>query len=129
MTNEEEKVLLSTGKCLVMPLVSKNDNKEEEEDKVVTERIYNVWGSSSGAGSDFLNLYRRSRNIEMKRVEEMERAWREDMEKKLFQAKRLHRIQKESEKTAKKKMKRDKKKQKIRALRKEGSKQETNDTT
>ncbi|EAN34419.1 hypothetical protein TpMuguga_01g01181 [Theileria parva strain Muguga] len=106
---EFDKVLLSTGETLTVPIITQED---EPDDTVVIEKVQNVWGSSSGAGSDFLDKYRKGRNIEMQRLEEMDRRWQEEMENKLFHSQRLHRIQKENDKTMRRKLKRDKRKQK-----------------
>ncbi|UKJ88498.1 hypothetical protein MACJ_000942 [Theileria orientalis] len=109
----EDHVLLSTGKILNVSNKSKQpDSTLEDSDKVVVERVRNVWGSSSGAGSDFLDNYRKQRAVEMLRLEEMDKKWREDMENKLFHSQRMHRIKKESDKALKRKIKRDRKRKK-----------------
>ncbi|UKK00891.1 hypothetical protein MACK_000965 [Theileria orientalis] len=109
----EDHVLLSTGKILnVSNKLQQTDSTMNDSDQVVVERVRNVWGSSSGAGSDFLDNYRKQRAVEMLRLEEMDKKWREDMENKLFHSQRIHRIKKESEKALKRKIKRDRKKKK-----------------
>ncbi|KAK2197742.1 PRKR-interacting protein 1 [Babesia duncani] len=111
-SKEPEIILLSDGRTLKITRENTTD-AQDESNKPETERIYNVWGSSAGARSDFFYIYRKHRKMELDRLEKMDKDWKEEMENKLFHTRRCSRIIKEKEKTAKRKSKRDKKKLKM----------------
>ncbi|SJK86209.1 conserved protein, unknown function [Babesia microti strain RI] len=91
------------------------------------ERIVNIWGSASGAGSDFFDIYRKHRAREMDRVEQLEKDFQESLENKIFQAKREERINKLLAKTAKKRYKRKRREMKKKGLLTDNIREEHNE--
>ncbi|KAK1936148.1 hypothetical protein X943_001699 [Babesia divergens] len=108
-SKKEEYVMLANGRTVA---VSTESTAPNEEGDLPIERLQNVWGSSSGARSEFFDIYCRQRNAELERSEELEKQWKEDLQNKLFHTIRYNRMQKEQIKSEKRKQKRVKKKMK-----------------
>ncbi|GBE60206.1 PRKR-interacting 1 [Babesia ovata] len=106
---QNEYVTLADGRRVAVPLQDSQQNLDEN-DEVRIERLHNVWGSSSGARSDFLGKYCKLRHNENERLQKQEEQWEQQTQNNVFQAIRLTRMQKESAKTAKRREKRNKKK-------------------
>ncbi|EDO07480.1 uncharacterized protein BBOV_IV011280 [Babesia bovis T2Bo] len=111
--NANERVVLADGSAVVVPLDASVAPDDDNDDEAKIERIHNVWGSSSGARSDFLGIYCKHRNAEAERLQNQEKQWETETENKIFQTIRYTRMQKELQKTAKRREKRMKKKNKI----------------
>ncbi|KAK1443129.1 hypothetical protein BgAZ_200050 [Babesia gibsoni] len=112
-TGSDEKVMLSSGKTVTVSTESREKLSDDDEAPTI-ERVHNVWGSSSGARSDFFDHYTKTRSIEKARLEEMEKRWAIDMENKVFQTIRYNRMKREQEKMEKRRGKREKRKMKVR---------------
>ncbi|KEP66822.1 UNVERIFIED_CONTAM: hypothetical protein HHA_270790 [Hammondia hammondi] len=95
-----EVLLLADGLTLsISPsAASLDDEGEKAPPPVKIEKVVNAWGSAAGAGSDFFDRYRMSRNAELKRLEEMEADWRKKVEAEEFQLQRHRRILEAQEK-------------------------------
>ncbi|CDR94637.1 PRKR-interacting protein 1 [Babesia bigemina] len=106
---QNEYVTLADGRRVAVPLQDSQQNLDEN-DEVQIERLHNVWGSSSGARSDFLGIYCKHRNNEHERLKNQDEQWEQETQNTIFQTIRLTRMQKESAKTAKRREKRNKKK-------------------
>jgi cyclophilin family peptidyl-prolyl cis-trans isomerase len=81
-------------------------------------RVYNVMGSTAGAGSGDFHTYRNARRKEMMRLERMETEYQEALREKDFQQRRQERVLKEEARTAKRAAKRKKKKMRQQAKKK-----------
>merc|ERR1719163_6727 len=88
-----------------------SDKGDEEDDRVVFDKVQQTWGSSAGAGSDFFHKYRKRRAHELERLEQMDKDWDEKCEHREFQTKRAEGFAEAEAKTAKNREKRQKKKQ------------------
>lgn len=91
----------------------------EEKLKFIQEnvptRVYNVCGSSAGAGSGDFHQYRMIRRQEQMRLQRIEDEAKRQTETQEYEAKRLEKVQQLESKTAKKRSKRLKKKERKRA--------------
>jgi cyclophilin family peptidyl-prolyl cis-trans isomerase len=81
-------------------------------------RVYNVMGSTAGAGSGDFHTYRNSRRKEMMRLERMETEYQEALKEKDFQQRRQERQLKEEARSARRAAKRKKTKQRQQAKKK-----------
>ena len=81
-------------------------------------RVYNVMGSTAGAGSGDFHTYRNARRKEMMRLERMETEYQDAVKEKEFQQRRQERQLKEETRTAKRAAKRKKKKMRQQAAKK-----------
>ncbi|KAF8817677.1 hypothetical protein IE077_001317, partial [Cardiosporidium cionae] len=107
-----EEIQLSTGEIVSVPIARKTDNlKQSQEGAVEIEKVKNVWGSSAGAGSDFLDIYRKHRTVEMDRLQRMDEEWKEDLQQRAFQIRRKQLLQRSQEASEKRARKRKAKKQ------------------
>ncbi|EPT28448.1 hypothetical protein TGPRC2_270790 [Toxoplasma gondii TgCatPRC2] len=96
-----EVLVLADGLTLsISPSAASLDDEGEKKapPPVKIEKVVNAWGSAAGAGSDFFDRYRMSRNAELKRLEEMEADWRKKVEAEEFQLQRHRRILEAQEK-------------------------------
>ena len=81
-------------------------------------QVYNVMGSTAGAGSGDFHTYRNARRKEMMRLEKMETQYQDALKEKDFQQRRQERQLKEEQRTAKRAAKRKKQKAKKQAAKK-----------
>ncbi|PFH35727.1 hypothetical protein BESB_053780 [Besnoitia besnoiti] len=75
-----------------------DENASKSQPVVKIEKVVNAWGSAAGAGSDFFDKYRVTRNAEMKRLEQMEADWKKKVEAEEFHLQRHRRIVETQEK-------------------------------
>ncbi|GFE54290.1 PRKR-interacting protein 1 [Babesia ovis] len=106
-----ERLVLADGNAVIVPLEASHQEEDENEEAQI-ERMHNVWGSSSGARSDFLGIYCKHRSAENERLQNQEKEWEQETANKVFQTIRYARMQKEIQKTAKRRERRVKKKNK-----------------
>merc|ERR1719473_2578522 len=82
----------------------------EPPERITFDKMNETWGSSAGAGSDFFHLYRKRRDHEMERLAKMDADWDKRNDNISFQQKRAEWMQASDDATAKKRAKRQKKK-------------------
>merc|ERR1711920_779060 len=75
------------------------------------EKVNNVWGSSAGSGSDAWPIYRRHRNRELARLDQMDKDYDDMQAAEAFQAKREAAEQADEAATAARRSKRQRKKE------------------
>nr|CEL67812.1 TPA: hypothetical protein BN1204_035990 [Neospora caninum Liverpool] len=101
-SSRPEVIELADGiKLSISPSTSsllEDENADKLPPPVKIEKVVNAWGSAAGAGSDFFDRYRQTRNVELKRLEEMEADWRKKVEAEEFQLQRHRRIVEAQEK-------------------------------
>eukprot|EP00392_Amoebophrya_sp_AT5.2_P016068 g16308.t1 len=109
-----EKILVAGE--LVAVSRARND-VEEKDERVKINRVENYHGSSAAASSDFFDLYRRTRTVEINRLEKMDRDHQQKMDALAFQQKRIDNFHKDQGKLEKNRAKRAKKKENQKAKR------------
>lgn len=104
-----DEVVLSDGTRIRVPVASPSELQPPPK-TVQMEKVVNVWGSAAGAGSDFFDIYRKYRNIEMHRLDKMEADWKAKIEEEEFTIQREQRRLELEAKIEKRKERRKRKK-------------------
>ncbi len=91
------------------------ERQEEKEHELQVDPVYNVMGSTAGAGSGDFHMYRGYRNKEMARVADMERERKLEEGNAQWEEERKERMAEEEAKTNKRAQKRARKKEKQKA--------------
>merc|ERR1719215_2465997 len=87
-----------------------NAEKLPESKRAVLEKVDTKFGCVAGSGSDFFPIYRRHRNTELERLEQMDKDYEELREGESFQSKREAAQMADDQATATKKAKRQRRK-------------------
>mmetsp|Transcript_58135 Transcript_58135/g.101782 ORF Transcript_58135/g.101782 Transcript_58135/m.101782 type:complete len:196 (+) Transcript_58135:111-698(+) len=106
-------VLRSSGSTAKVKINTEASNamKPIEKNIAQLEKIDNKFGSSAGAGSDFFNIYRRHRNHELERLEQMDKDAVAIDDSEAFQAAREAKAERDAQVGAAKRNKRQRRKQ------------------
>eukprot|EP00927_Polykrikos_kofoidii_P037291 TRINITY_DN31412_c0_g1_i1.p1 TRINITY_DN31412_c0_g1~~TRINITY_DN31412_c0_g1_i1.p1 ORF type:complete len:201 (-),score=53.63 TRINITY_DN31412_c0_g1_i1:51-653(-) len=96
-----------------MPITTEPSDKQAvvETKRLVLDKVWTTWGSCAGSGSDFFPIYRRHRNRELERIEQMDKDWDSKKEAEEFQAKRERLAEENERATAAKRAKRERRKE------------------
>jgi len=89
----------------------KSDKDKEAESKILKlEKVENFFGCVAGSGSDFFPIYRKGRNKELERLEQMDKDWDNRQSAEAFQASREANMKEDDAATEKRRAKRQRKK-------------------
>merc|ERR1712018_1112928 len=103
-----EKLMKNPDKPVSIP-----DPRQEKDPNKAPEFVYNVMGSSAGAGSGEFHVYRQIRRKEFARQKHLEESKSKDELNEAYHAKLEENEREAEERTAKKRAKRQKKKEKM----------------
>merc|ERR1719359_1516826 len=105
-------VVRGMGNSKVGVKLDKSDAEKEIESKIMKlEKVENFFGCVAGSGSDFFPIYRKGRNKELERLEQMDKDWDDRQSAESFQAAREAKMQADDQETEKKRNKRQRKKE------------------
>merc|ERR1719408_794379 len=107
-----EIVVRSAGSNAKLNLkTEKSDAEKAVESKILKlEKVENFFGCVAGSGSDFFPIYRRNRNKELERLEQMDKDYDERNAAESFQALREAKADADDQATEKRRSKRQRKK-------------------
>merc|ERR1719408_713767 len=108
-----EIVVRSAGSNAKLNLkTEKSDAEKAVESKIMKlEKVENFFGCVAGSGSDFFPIYRKNRNKELERLEQMDKDWDAKNDAEAFQARREAKAAQDDEAANKKASKRQRKKE------------------